>query len=94
MDFLTSFVGELRQAGIPVSMVEAIDAAHALKHVDLGSRPMVKAALGATMVKNARHAAAFEVAFEAYFSLLGPAPGSDEAGRRPGGFGGERWRRR
>lgn len=82
MDFLTSFVGELRQAGIPVSLVEAIDAAHALEHVDLGSRPMVKAALGATLVKKARHGAAFEVAFEAYFSLLGPAPGSDEAEAR------------
>jgi len=29
VDFLTMFVGELRQVGIPVSMVEAIDAAHA-----------------------------------------------------------------
>ena len=76
------FVGELRQVGIPVSMVEAIDAAHALEHVDLGSRPMVKAALEATLVKSARHVAAFETAFEAYFSLLGPAPGSDEAAAR------------
>ncbi len=83
MDFLTRFVGELRAVGIPVSMVEAIDAAQALEHVDLASRPMVKSALGATLVKNARHAAAFDIAFEAYFSLLGPAVGSaEELGRR------------
>lgn len=82
MDFLTRFVDELRQAGVPVSMVEAIDAAHALEHVDVASRPMVKAALGATLVKSARHLPAFETAFEAYFSLTGPVPGSAEADDR------------
>ena len=83
MDFLTRFVGELRAVGIPVSMVEAIDAAEALRHVDLESRRMVKTALGATLVKNARHATAFDTAFEAFFSVLGPLPGSaEEAGRR------------
>lgn len=82
MQFLTGFVEELRAAGVPVSMVEAIDAARALEHVDLGSRPMVKAALGATLVKSARHVGAFETAFETYFSLLGPPVGSDEAAAR------------
>lgn len=82
MDFLTRFVDELRQSGIPVSMVEAIDAAHALEHVDLGSRPMVKTALGSTLVKSARHLPAFEAAFEAYFSLLGPIAGSAEEDSR------------
>ena len=78
MHFLTGFVEELRAAGVPVSMVEAIDAGRALEHVDLASRPLVKAALGATLVKSARHVGAFETAFETYFSLLGPAVGSDE----------------
>lgn len=75
---LTGFVEELRSVGIPVSMVEAIDAGRALEHVDLGSRSAVKAVLGATLVKNARHHAAFETAFEAYFSLSGAPVGSDE----------------
>ena len=75
---LTGFVEELRSVGIPVSMVEAIDAGRALEHVDLGSRTAVKAVLGATLVKNARHHAAFETAFEAYFSLSGAPVGSDE----------------
>ncbi len=66
---LTGFVDELRAAGIPVSMVEAIDAAQALRHVDLGDREALRAALGATLVKNVRHFEAFEVAFEVYFGL-------------------------
>jgi hypothetical protein len=70
--FLTSFVGELREAGIPVSMVETVDAARALEHVDIGSRGALKAALGATLVKSARHVDAFEAAFEAFFSLTPP----------------------
>jgi uncharacterized protein with von Willebrand factor type A (vWA) domain len=82
VEFLIRFVDELRQVGIPVSMVEAIDAAHALEQVDVASRPMVKTALGATLVKSARHLSAFETAFEAYFSLVGPSPGSAEAEER------------
>lgn len=72
---LVTFVEELRAAGIPVSMVEAVDAARAIEQVDLARRPALKAALGATMVKSARHLEAFDVAFEAYFSLL-PATGA------------------
>lgn len=79
---VTGFVEELRSAGIPVSMVEAIDAGRALEHLDLSSRSALKAALGATLVKNARHHAAFEAAFEAYFSLSGPAVGSAEDAAR------------
>ena len=65
---LTDFIGELRAAGIPVSMVEAIDAMEATKLVDLGDRSALKAALGATLVKNARHYQAFDVAFEVFFA--------------------------
>ena len=70
---LTGFVEELRQAGIPVSMVEAIDAAEAMRYTELGDRAAFKAALGATLVKNARHYEAFEVAFEVYFGLRAAA---------------------
>ena len=65
---LTDFIGELRAAGIPVSMVEAIDAMEAVKLVDIGDRSALKAALGATLVKNARHYQAFDVAFEVFFA--------------------------
>ncbi len=78
LGILTGFVEELRAVGIPVSMVETIDAARALQHVDLGSRTGLKATLGSTLVKSARHQHAFEAAFEAFFSLTGPRAGSTE----------------
>lgn len=95
LDVLTAFVHELREAGVPVSMVETIDATEALRHVDLSDRPGFKAALGATLVKNERHYRAFDTAFEAFFALHrdlgGDAPDSDDDaaedtrsdGRRP-----------
>ena len=67
--FLTGFVEELRAVGVPVSMVEAVDAARAMEHVDISRRPALKAALGATLVKSAHHVDAFEAAFEAFFSV-------------------------
>ena len=72
VDVLAAFVQELRRAGIPVSMVEAIDATEALAHVDLIDRDAFRTALGATLVKHARHEPAFEVAFDAFFALWRP----------------------
>ena len=74
---LTGFIEELREAGVPVSMVEAIDAARAIEHVDLGDRESLRATLGATLVKNVRHYEAFETAFEVFFGLRAPALESD-----------------
>ena len=99
LSLLTGFIEELREAGIPVSMVEAIDAAEALRFTDIGERAAFKATLGSTLVKNARHFQAFETAFEVYFALLRPAPGEDvtevppierngQGGRREGTGGG------
>ena len=82
IDLLLGFVAELREAGIPVSMVETVDAAAALRHVDMGDRSHLKAALGATLVKSERHVAAFDTAFETYFAPHGPPAGSDEAAGR------------
>ncbi len=76
LDLLTGFVGELRAAGLPVSTVEAIDAATALCHTDLTSRPAVRAALAATLVKSARYMDAFDLAFDVYFGSRPPEPGS------------------
>ena len=67
---LVAFVGELRAVGIPVSMVEAMDAASAMAHTDLGDPEALRATLGATLVKNARHIGAFDVAFDVYFGLV------------------------
>jgi uncharacterized protein len=77
IDRLTAFAAELRQAGVPVSLVEMMDAADALAVADLGSQEALRAALAATMVKQARHRAAFDAAFDVFFGLT-PAPGAGE----------------
>ncbi len=90
---LTEFSDELRTMGIPVSMVEVLDAAAALEHTDLSHPENLRAALGATLVKNARHYPAFEAAFDVYFGLAAPeaplADGEpDDGGGDSGGGGG------
>lgn len=66
---LAGFVEELRRAGLAVSVTEHVDAAQALSHVPLVDRGAVRAALAATLVKQASHRAAFETAFAVWFSL-------------------------
>ncbi len=77
---LTDFAAELREVGIPVSMVEVMDAADALRHVELREREDVRAALGATMVKNARHQRAFDTAFDVFFGGRAAAEDAGEGG--------------
>lgn len=87
---LAEFVDELRTVGIPVSMVEVIDAAEAIEYTDLGERENLRATLGATLVKNSRHYPAFDQAFDVYFGL-GPIGGvaspSDSQAQAADGFG-------
>jgi hypothetical protein len=94
LDVLTGFVGELRRAGLPVSVTEAADAAEAIRHLPLEDRQAIKYALGATLVKSSSHWRAFDTAFEVYFSMRGPqydigdeaggAKSSDESATGPG----------
>jgi len=101
LDLLTGFVGELRAAGIPVSLSEHLDAAETLRHVPLEDREAIKYTLGASLVKSSTHWPTYETAFEIYFSLRGPGhavagedegtgaePESDEDGSSPPGKGG------
>ncbi|TMK61391.1 MAG: VWA domain-containing protein [Actinobacteria bacterium] len=69
LNVLQGFVHELRNAGLPVSMTENLDAMRAIEHVDLQDRDTFKAALGATLVKHHHHWQAFETVFDVYFSL-------------------------
>jgi uncharacterized protein with von Willebrand factor type A (vWA) domain len=96
LGLLSEFVEELRAVGIPVSMVETLDASDALRYADLANPEALKAALGATLVKNEHHQEAFRVAFEVFFGLKArpEAPrdedvGGDESdGTGSGGGGG------
>ena len=72
LGLLSAFVEELRQVGVPVSMVESIDAMNAVQHIDLGDRTALKETLRATLVKNARHESAFDTAFEVFFATRRP----------------------
>ena len=72
LELINGFVGELRNAGIPVSLTENLDAFEAIKFIPIEDREAFKFALAATMVKNASHWRAFETVFEVYFSLRGP----------------------
>ena len=74
LGLLTDFVEELRAAGIPASTVETIDALEAMAVVDLADRAALKSALGATLVKSARHLDAFDTAFEVFFGVDRPPP--------------------
>jgi len=82
IDLLSGFVKELRNAGLPVSLTENLDAMEAVRHIPIEDREAFKYALGATLVKNSSHWRAFETVFEVYFSLRGPeyklVEGSDD----------------
>ncbi len=88
IQLLTDFIQELRATGIPVSMVESIDAMEAVQVIDLSDRSALKATLGSTLVKNERHYQAFDIAFEVFFAHhrppddagpeSGPGPGSQD----------------
>jgi uncharacterized protein with von Willebrand factor type A (vWA) domain len=72
LELLNGFVVELRNAGLPVSLTENLDAMEAVQHIPLEDREAFKYALGATLIKNNAHWRAFETVFEVYFSLRGP----------------------
>ncbi len=71
LDLLSGFIIELRDAGLPVSLTENLDAMQAVRHIPLEDREAFKYALAATLVKNNSHWRAFETVFEVYFSYRG-----------------------
>src|SRR5829696_3187996 len=72
LNLLNGFVVELRNAGLPVSLTENLDAMEAVQHIPIDDREAFKYALAATLVKNNAHWRSFETVFEVYFSLRGP----------------------
>ena len=71
VDLLAGFIQELRNAGLPVSLTENLDAMEAVRHIPLDDREAFKYALAATLVKNNSHWKTFETVFEVYFSMRG-----------------------
>ena len=84
LELLNGFIFELREAGLPVSLTENLDAMEAIKHIPIEDRAAFKYALAATLVKNNTHWRAFETVFEVYFSLRGREYAiGDDAGELP-----------
>ena len=86
LDLLNRFILELREAGLPVSLTENLDAMEAVTHIPIEDRDAFKYALAATLVKNQSHWRAFEIVFEVFFSLRGAEYriGSGDADGEPG----------
>jgi len=78
LDLINGFIIALREAGLPVSLTENLDAIEAVKHIPIQDRPTFKYALAATLVKHYNHWRAFETVFEVYFSLRGPEYAIDD----------------
>jgi len=89
LDLLQGFVHELRSVGLPVSMTENLDAMRAVEYVELDDRDQFREALAATMVKHARHRAAFDTVFEVYFSLFSQGIADEALGEGGEGADGE-----
>ncbi|HEV2755294.1 MAG TPA: VWA domain-containing protein [Actinomycetota bacterium] len=82
LDRLLEFTHALRDAGVPVSSAEGIDAARSLRFVPFESRDAFKGALAATLVKSPSHRAAFDTLFTLYFeSGLEERPDASGGGR-------------
>ncbi|HEX6221040.1 MAG TPA: VWA domain-containing protein [Acidimicrobiia bacterium] len=81
---ITGFIDELRDAGVPVSMVEAIDAMRAVEAIDMSSRVALRETLRATLVKNLRHERAFDTAFDIYFATVPTPTEQDEPSESDG----------
>ena len=64
---ILEFIGDLRKAEIRVSTTEALDALAATTEVGLAERDDFRAALAATLVKEARDLPAFDRLFDLYF---------------------------
>ena len=71
LDLLSGFLVELREAGLPVSLTENLDAMAAVQEIPIEDRSAFKYALAATLVTNHAHWRAFETVFEVYFSHRG-----------------------
>ncbi|MFI6796660.1 VWA domain-containing protein [Streptosporangium canum] len=87
LDRHVGFVHALREAGLPVSLAEGLDAARALQVIDLTERESLRAAYASTLVKRPSHRPGFDTLFDLWFpasttGLYGPRPeaGPDAAG--------------
>jgi uncharacterized protein with von Willebrand factor type A (vWA) domain len=87
LDRHAGFVAALRDAGLPVSPVEGIDAVLAIALIDLADREGLRAAYAGTVVKSPAHRPAFDTLFDLWFPpVIGePARSATGTGEADGG---------
>ena len=79
------FVQALREAGLPVSLAEGLDAAGALTVIDLTDRDTLREAYAATLVKRPSYRPAFNVLFDLWFPPMVSGSYGTGAGERRDG---------
>lgn len=84
-DVLIEFIAGLRNAGVPISIAEALDATRAITITGL-ARARLREALRASLIKDEAHSPLFERAFSNFFAP--PSRSNGEPRQRPGGFQG------
>lgn len=70
LDRHLEFLEALRDAGLPVSLAEGLDAVRAVDALGLGERETLRAAYAATVLKRQNHRPGFDQVFDLYFPLL------------------------
>jgi uncharacterized protein with von Willebrand factor type A (vWA) domain len=70
LDRHIAFVEALREAGLPVSLAEGLDAVGAIGALGLGERETLRAAYAATLVKRQNHRPGFDQVFDLYWPAL------------------------
>ncbi|WP_110180649.1 VWA domain-containing protein [Nocardioides solisilvae] len=74
-----AFLEALREAGLPVSLAEGLDAVAGVRALGWDDRELVRAAYAATVVKRQTQRAAFDAVFDLYFPrLLGEGAAAPE----------------
>src|SRR3954464_15985194 len=85
---LDGFVRAIREAGIPVGISQAVDAAEILTVVDLLDREQLRHGLAAVLQERAAQRPAYDVLFDLWWPLS-DRPAVPAAGDGPGGEPGE-----
>lgn len=66
---INDFIALLRQQSVRVSPAETLDALHALRHMGIGERGIVRDTLRATLIKSTEDIPVFDRLFDLYFGL-------------------------
>lgn len=82
MRFVADFIGALREAGLPVSPAESLDALKAIKLLGLDSRETSKTVLALTLVKRQADQVIYDELFDLYFVSVEKAKEPDTAANK------------